>query len=77
MRTDSHGFQPPHQVRVCGFGGHHQVRLQRHDLLGAAMGFAATDGCKLFRLELIFNARDFGRLRHLINYINQPDNWQD
>jgi|SRR5690554_975244 len=33
--------------------------------------------CKLFRLELIFNARDFGRLRHLINYINQPDNWQD
>lgn len=31
--------------------------------------------CKLYRLELLFNARDFGLLRHLVNYINQPENW--
>lgn len=33
--------------------------------------------CKLFRLEFHFNARDFGRLRQLVNYINQPQNWQN
>lgn len=32
--------------------------------------------CKLYRLEFVFNARDFGRLRQLINFINQPENWQ-
>lgn len=31
--------------------------------------------CKLYRLEMFFNARDFGRLRHLVNYINQAENW--
>ncbi|MCK9237109.1 MAG: TIGR00730 family Rossman fold protein [Thiopseudomonas sp.] len=32
--------------------------------------------CKLYRLEFVFNARDFGRLRQLVNFINQPENWQ-
>jgi hypothetical protein len=30
----------------------------------------------LTRLAFRFNGRDHGRLRELINFINQPDNWQ-
>lgn len=33
--------------------------------------------CNLHRLELAFNARDFGRLRQLVDYINQSDNWEN
>lgn len=36
-----------------------------------------ADFCNLFRLELLFNARDYGRLRQLIDYINQPSTWAD
>lgn len=33
--------------------------------------------CKLHRLEFAFNARDLGRLRQLVDYINQPENWHN
>lgn len=32
--------------------------------------------CKLYRLEFAFNARDYGRLRLLVNLLNLPENWQ-
>lgn len=32
--------------------------------------------CKLFRLEFSFNARDFGRLRQMVDFINQQENWK-
>lgn len=31
--------------------------------------------CNLYRLELDFNARDYGKLRLLIDFINRSDNW--
>lgn len=31
--------------------------------------------CKLQRLEFSFNARDFGRLRLMVDYINRSENW--
>lgn len=31
--------------------------------------------CNLHRLEFDFNARDYGRLRRMIDFINQPEHW--
>lgn len=32
--------------------------------------------CKQYRLEFIFNGRDHGRLRELVDFINLPQNWK-
>ncbi len=32
--------------------------------------------CHLTRLTFLFNGRDHGRLRALIDFVNQPDHWQ-
>jgi hypothetical protein len=32
--------------------------------------------CHLIRLAFNFNARDHGRLRELLDFINLPQNWQ-
>ncbi len=32
--------------------------------------------CNLYRLEFVFNGRDHGRLRELIDFVNLPQNWK-
>lgn len=54
---------------ICTSGGFSQVKYcpETH---------REPEFCNLQRLEFVFNARDIGRLRQMVDYINQPENWE-
>ncbi len=54
---------------ICTSGGYEQVDYcpEKHN---------EPEFCHQFRLEFIFNDRDHGRLREMVDFINLPQNWQ-
>lgn len=54
---------------LCLSGGFEQNTLAAED------GIPATDATGAVALTFTFTGRDQGRLRELISYINDPDNW--
>lgn len=54
---------------LCVSGGYAQVPY-------CAKTHNEPEFCNQIRLEFVFNNRDFGRLREIIDFINLPQNWQ-
>lgn len=56
-------------IDICSSGGYEQVPYcpKKHN---------EPEFCNQFRLEFVFNDRDHGRLRELVDFINLPQNWK-
>ena len=56
-------------IDLCVSGGYAQVPYcpEEHN---------EPEFCNQHRLEFVFNGRDHGRLRELVDFINLPQNWQ-
>lgn len=54
---------------LCVNGGYAQVPY-------CAETHNEPEFCNQIRLEFVFNNRDFGRLREMIDFINLPQNWE-
>jgi len=54
---------------LCVSGGYEQVPYcpKTHN---------EPEFCNQFRLEFVFNDRDHGRLREMVDFINLPQNWK-
>lgn len=56
-------------IDLCSEGGYTQVPY-------CAEIHNEPEFCNQYRLEFIFNGRDHGRLRELVDFINLPQNWK-
>ncbi len=56
-------------IDICNSGNFQQVQYCQET-------HREPEFCNLQRLEFAFNARDLGRLRQLVDYINLPENWE-
>ena len=54
---------------LCAKGGFSQVAYcpEKHN---------EPEFCNQHRLEFVFNNRDYGRLRELVDFINLPQHWK-
>lgn len=55
---------------LCNSGGYEQVPYcpELHN---------EPEFCNQYRLEFVFNGRDHGRLREMVDFINLPQNWKN